>query len=84
LVANKYTKLGKTSETLLLSQGLSYMKIPLCNRMINEFHNFLNSIFGGFLQFGTTVCGSEGGTAAVGAAVVVGCWGGRMNTGESC
>ena len=29
LVANKYTKLGKTSETLLLSQGLSYMKIPL-------------------------------------------------------
>ena len=30
LVANKYTKLGKTSETLLLSHGLSYMKIPLC------------------------------------------------------
>ena len=30
LVANKYTKLGKTSETLLLSLGLSYMKIPLC------------------------------------------------------
>ena len=30
LVANKYTKLGKTSEILLLSQGLSYMKIPLC------------------------------------------------------
>ena len=29
LVANKYTKLGKTSEILLLSQGLSYMKIPL-------------------------------------------------------
>ena len=31
-VANKYTKLGKTSETLLLSLGLSYMKIPLCYR----------------------------------------------------
>jgi hypothetical protein len=30
LVANKFTKLGKTSETLLLSLGLSYMKIPLC------------------------------------------------------
>ena len=30
LVANKYTKLGKTSEILLLSLGLSYMKIPLC------------------------------------------------------
>ena len=30
LVANEYTKLGKTSETLLLSQGLCYMKIPLC------------------------------------------------------
>ena len=29
LVANKYTKLGKTSEILLLSLGLSYMKIPL-------------------------------------------------------
>ena len=29
LVANKSTKLGKTSETLLLSQGLSYMKITL-------------------------------------------------------
>ena len=29
LVANEYTKLVKTSETLLLSQGLSYMKIPL-------------------------------------------------------
>ena len=29
LVANKYTKLGKTSETLLLSLGLSHMKIPL-------------------------------------------------------
>ena len=29
LVANKYTKLGKTSENLLLSQGLSYIKIPL-------------------------------------------------------
>jgi hypothetical protein len=28
-VANEYTKLGKTSETLLLSRGLSYMKIPL-------------------------------------------------------
>ena len=27
---NKYTKLGKTSENLLLSQGLSYVKIPLC------------------------------------------------------
>ena len=30
LVANKYTQLGKTSENLLLSQGLSYIKIPLC------------------------------------------------------
>jgi hypothetical protein len=30
LVANKYTKLGKTSEILLLSLGLTYMKIPLC------------------------------------------------------
>jgi hypothetical protein len=30
LVANKYTKLGKRSENLLLSQGLSYIKIPLC------------------------------------------------------
>jgi hypothetical protein len=29
LVANEYTKFGKTSETLLLSQGLFYMKIPL-------------------------------------------------------
>ena len=29
LVANKYTKLGKTSESLLHSQGLSYKKIPL-------------------------------------------------------
>ena len=29
LVANKYTKIGKTSENLLLSQGLSYLKIPL-------------------------------------------------------
>ena len=34
LVANKYTKLGKTSENLLLSQGLSYIKIPLCYRVI--------------------------------------------------
>ena len=30
LVANKYTKLVKTSENLLLSQELSYIKIPLC------------------------------------------------------
>ena len=30
LVANKHTKLGKTSENLLLSHGLSYIKIPLC------------------------------------------------------
>jgi hypothetical protein len=30
LVANKYTKLGKTSENVLLSQGLSCIKIPLC------------------------------------------------------
>jgi hypothetical protein len=30
LVVNKYTKLGKTSEILLVSLGLSYMKIPLC------------------------------------------------------
>ena len=29
LFANKYTKLGKTSENLILSQGLSYIKIPL-------------------------------------------------------
>jgi hypothetical protein len=29
LVANKYTKVGKTRDTLLLSLGLSYMKIPL-------------------------------------------------------
>ena len=29
LVANKYTKLGKTSENLLLSEGLSYINIPL-------------------------------------------------------
>ena len=30
LVDNKYTKLGKISRTLLISQGLSNMKIPLC------------------------------------------------------
>ena len=30
LVANKHTKLGKNSENLQLSHGLSYMKIPLC------------------------------------------------------
>ena len=30
LVANKYTKLAKISEILLLSLGLSYMKIQLC------------------------------------------------------
>ena len=30
LVANKYTKFGKTSDNLLLSQGLYYIKIPLC------------------------------------------------------
>ena len=30
LVANKCTKLAKISEILLLSLGLSYMKIPLC------------------------------------------------------
>jgi hypothetical protein len=29
LVANKYTKLGKTGENLILSLGLSYIKIPL-------------------------------------------------------
>ena len=29
LVANKHTKLGKNSENLLLSHGLSYIKIPL-------------------------------------------------------
>ena len=29
LVANEYTKLGKTSENLILIQGLSYIKIPL-------------------------------------------------------
>jgi hypothetical protein len=31
LVANKCTKLEKISEILLLSLGVSYMKIPLCN-----------------------------------------------------
>ena len=30
LVADKCTKLAKISEILLLSLGLSYMKIPLC------------------------------------------------------
>ena len=30
LVANKYTKLGKTSKNLILSLGLSYIKISLC------------------------------------------------------
>ena len=30
LVANEYSKLGKTSENLLLNQGLSCIKIPLC------------------------------------------------------
>jgi hypothetical protein len=30
LVVNKCTKLAKISEILLLSLGLSYMKIPLC------------------------------------------------------
>ena len=30
LVAYKYTKLGKTSENLILSQGMSYIRIPLC------------------------------------------------------
>ena len=30
LVANKCTKLGKTIENLVLSLGLSYIKIPLC------------------------------------------------------
>ena len=30
LVANKYTKLGNRSENLILSQGLSYIKILLC------------------------------------------------------
>ena len=29
LVANKYKKLGKTSENLILSLGLSHIKIPL-------------------------------------------------------
>jgi hypothetical protein len=28
-VADKYTKIGKTSESLILSLGLSYIKIPL-------------------------------------------------------
>ena len=28
LVANRYTKLGKTSENLILGQGLSYIKYP--------------------------------------------------------
>ena len=30
LVANKFTKRGKTSKNLILSLGLSYIKIPLC------------------------------------------------------
>ena len=30
LLISKYTKFGKTSENLLLSQELSYTKIPLC------------------------------------------------------
>ena len=30
LIANKYTKLRKTSKNLILSLGLSYIKIPLC------------------------------------------------------
>ena len=30
LVANKHTKIGKNIENLLLSHGLSYIKIPLC------------------------------------------------------
>ena len=30
VVANKCTKLGKTIENLVLSLGLSYIKIPLC------------------------------------------------------
>ena len=29
LVANKYTKLGKPSGNLILSHGLSYIKIPM-------------------------------------------------------
>ena len=29
LVGNKYTKLGKTRENLMPSQGLTYIKIPL-------------------------------------------------------
>ena len=30
LVVNKYTKLGKKGQKLTLSQGLPYLKIPLC------------------------------------------------------
>jgi hypothetical protein len=38
LVANKCTKLGKTSENLILSLGLSYIKIPLHNETFFVFN----------------------------------------------
>ena len=41
LVANKCTKLAKISEILLLSLGLSYMKIPLCYIRVANFRLFL-------------------------------------------
>ena len=37
LVAKKYTKLGKTSE----NQGLSYIKIPLCQVITEAYQNIL-------------------------------------------
>jgi hypothetical protein len=51
LDANKYTKLGKTSETLLHSQGMSYMKSPLwyftnvlerCSMIFPVIHTFFD------------------------------------------
>ena len=42
LVANKCKKLAKISEILLLSLGLSYMKIPLCSRYV--IHNMRNPV----------------------------------------
>ena len=50
LVANKYTKLGKTSETLLLSQGLSYMKIPHINDILTPRN--ITTIFKCFPKYG--------------------------------
>ena len=39
LVANKYTKVGKTSENLILFLGLSYIKIPLCQGINQTFES---------------------------------------------